>query len=181
MNFVPENNHSSPDNVPFFDDVTSDAGWQGQSTTKSLETLKSEVFSSIGRLGGLVTGFRKGQFMSASGKRDGFQLSYVIQSPGGSVIPGRIDIAALPVKNDLRTSRSYDSRREKSMRMALFMLRVALDGTWFLQQLSPGYSALMPWMLADGDKTVSQMWGESSAMKNILPPPEGDFVEGILT
>jgi hypothetical protein len=58
------------------------------------------------------------------------------------------------------------------------MLRNSFDGLWFLQQLSPGFAPLMPFMLADGNMTVSQLWSESSMMSNLLPPGEGDFVEG---
>jgi hypothetical protein len=70
-----------------------------------------------------------------------------------------------------------EKNREQSLRMSLYMLHIALAGTWFLQQLSPGYAALMPWMLVDGNKTISQAWGESAIMQNLLPPPESDFVE----
>lgn len=168
--------------VPFFDDVTSDAGWQGHSTTKSIEALKSEVIASIGRLGGLVTGFVRGGF----GNRDGFRLTYAIEASTGQMIPGQIDIAALPVKPSVRSnyrtssSKSLETRKEKSLKMALYMLRMALDGTWFLQQLSPGYCALMPWMLMDDGKTVTEKWMESSVMGNLLPAPEDaeSWIEG---
>lgn len=181
MNFIPSTPTNQSADVPFFDDVSGDSGWQGQSTSKSLETLKSEIMSSVGRLGGLVTGFQRGQFDVGNQKRDGFRLVYVVETPTGQMVPGRIDIAALPVKDDYSLRRSYDTRREKSLKMALYMLRTALDGTWFLQQLSPGYSALMPWMLANGEKTISQMWGESPIMARLLPPGEADFVDGIVT
>lgn len=178
MNFIPDTSNNKSVEVPYFDDVTSDSGWQGQTTSKSIETLKSEIMSSINRLGGLVTGFQRGQFIVGSQKRDGFRLTYVVETPTGQMVPGRIDIAALPVKGDHSLRRSYETRREKSLKMALYMLRTALDGTWFLQQLSPGYSALMPWMLASGEKTISQLWGESPVMARLLPPAENDFVDG---
>lgn len=178
MSFIPDTPKiGSTAEVPYFDDVTGDAGWQGQTTSKSIETLKSEIMSSISRLGGLVTGFQRGQFTGKQ-KRDGFRVAYVIETPSGQMVPGRIDIAALPVKDDYSLRRSYEARREKSLKMALYMLRTALDGTWFLQQLSPGYSALMPWMLANGEKTISQLWGESPVMARLLPPAENDFVDG---
>jgi hypothetical protein len=92
---------------------------------------------------------------------------------------GRIDIASLPVKDNYRLRRSLNARKDRSLKMALYMLRTALDGTWFLQQLSPGYAPLMPWMLMEGsgDKTITQLWSESAAMRNLLPPGQGDFIE----
>jgi hypothetical protein len=63
--------------------------------------------------------------------------------------------------------------------MALYMLRDVFNGLWFLQQLSPGYAALMPFMIADEHgHTVSQLWAESAVMKRLLPPPGADFTDG---
>jgi hypothetical protein len=178
MEFIPENQRRTPADVPYFDDVTSEGGWQGHSTGKSLETLKSEVIAAIGRLGGLVVGFQRGTFLIGARKREGFQIHYAIEGPDGSMFRGRIDVAALPVRDTSRLRRSLHTRREKALKMALYMLRMALDGTWFLQQLSPGYAPLMPWMLAQDGKTVTQLWSESAMMNNLLPPGESDFVDG---
>ena len=176
MNFIPEQTKIEVQDVPYFDDVTSDGGWQGHSTSKSIETLKAEIVSALSRLGGLVSGFQRGTFQIGNQKREGFQIHYVIEQPGGAMRQGRLDIAALPVKDTYSLKRSYNSRREKSLKMALYMLRSALDGTWFLQQLSPGYAPLMPWMIAQGDKTITQMWSES-VFSNLLPSGEADFVD----
>ena len=177
MNFIPDTPKSSVD-VPFYDDASKEAGWQVQATEKTIESLKSEITTAISRLGGLVTCFQRGRFATGDLNRDGFRISYLVETSGGEMIRGRIDIAALPVKEEYTLQRSLETRRGKSLKMALYMLRVALDGTWFLQQLSPGYAPLMPWMLADGEKTVSQLWSESAVMSRLLPPGESDFVEG---
>lgn len=178
MTFIPDTDkNTNAEPVPFYDDATKEMGWQGQETTKSIVTLKSEITQCIGRLGGTVTNFQRGSYETADHKRLGFQVRYVIETPEGNLVPGRIDIAALPVRDNHRNHQTFEKRSEKSLCMALYMLRVALDGTWFLQQLSPGYSALMPFMLADNQRTISQLWGESS-MRNLLPPPESNFIEG---
>ncbi len=63
--------------------------------------------------------------------------------------------------------------------MALYMLRNALDGNWFLQQLSPGFAPLLPWMLEEkSGKTITQLWSESVSIGNLLPVPGDEFVEG---
>lgn len=169
--FQPE--QKKPQHVPFFEDASREEGWQGYSTTKSIKALQAEIGDAIGRLGGIVSGFQNGTFQIEGQSRDGYQVHYSIQNPNGQLVPGRLDIAALPVKN-----RRDESRRQKSLRMALYMLRNALDGMWFMQQLSPGYAALMPWMLADDGKTISQLWSESPIMSRLLPPGNADFVEG---
>lgn len=176
MNFVPEDKQQGPQDVPYFDDVNSEGGWQGHTTRKTIGQLKSEIMVIISRLGGLVTGFQKGTFQAGDKKRDGFVLHYIIEQPNREVIHGQMDIAALPVRNTHSMRRSYDSRREKSLKMALFMLRNALEGTWFLQQLSPGYAPLMPWVLAKDGKTISQLWSEQ--VMYLLPADASSFVDG---
>ena len=177
--FIPDQPKKAAD-VPYFDDVTSQDGWQGHSTTKSIETLKSEIVQSVSRLGGMITGFQKGKFVVGSQERDGFRVLYTIESGNGDMLPGRIDVASLPVKRSSLDGRksSYENRCEKSLKMALYMLRNSFDGLWFLQQLSPGFAPLMPFMLVRGDQTVSQLWSETSLMGNLLPPGESDFIDG---
>lgn len=177
MSFIPDQPKDKAHDLPYFDDVKSSDGWQGQTTGKSFETLKVEIADAIHRLGGLVTGFQRGTFTGEQ-KREGFQIHYTIEAPDGKITRGRLDIAALPVKEDYRLQRSLNSRREQSLKMSLYMLRVALNGTWFLQQLSPGYAALLPWMLMDDQRTVTQVWSESAAMGRLLPPGGAEFVEG---
>jgi hypothetical protein len=173
MDFIPEQ-PSERQEVPYFEDATSESGWRGQSTTKAIKTLQSEIIEAVSRLGGLVINFQRGSFTGEAFDREGFRVHYVVQAADGRQVPGRIDIAALPVRSDT------PKKREASLKMALYMLREALDGTWLLQQLSPGYSALVPFMLGRGtDKTISQLWSESPIMNQLLPPGEDEgFVEG---
>ncbi len=180
MDFIPEQPKHEAETVPFFDDVTSEGGWRGHSTSKTVDTLKSEIMVSISRLGGLVTGWQRGAYLIRGQKREGFRIHYVIEQPDGAMWRGRLDVAALPVKEDYSLRRSYERRKEQSLKMALFMLREALDGTWFLQQLSPGYAPLMPWMLEEkSGKTFTQLWSESMFSTHLLPEPkdDGDIVE----
>jgi len=173
--FIPDKKEAQA--VPYFDDVDSSEGWQGHATSKSVTTLKAEIVKSITRLGGVVSGFQSGQFMIDDKRRDGFQIHYAIGQPGQGMLPGRLDVAALPVRKTYRHGQEA-KRREQSLRMALYMTRNAIDGLWFLQMLSPGYAPLMPWMLARGDKTISQLWSETSTMALLLPPGDSEFVEG---
>jgi len=178
MKFVPTTGEFSLE-VPYFDEVKSDGGWRGQGTGKSMTTLKAEITQSVARLGGQVTGFVRGAYEMENGvSSDGFQIHYAIEDSQSNLHQGRIDVAALPVREPKRRSGSrqtMDRRREQTLKMALFMIRDALDGQWFLQMLSPGYAALMPWMLVKGDKTVTELWSESATMRKLLPPKESEF------
>lgn len=179
MDFIPEQSSESKQ-VPYYEQATSAEGWQGQSTQKTLTALRSEITQSISRLGGLVMGFQRGTFQGTEEEREGFRIHYTVEASDGRQVPGRIDIAALPIDPTINWNRADKSKhKESSLKMALYMLRVALDGTWFLQQLSPGYAALVPFMLGPGKKTISELWTESSIMNNLLPPgDDGDFIEG---
>lgn len=174
-NFIPDQPREAKV-VPWFEDATREEGFQGYSTQKSISTLKSEIVMAVSRLGGQVIGFQQGKFRTDNRDRMGYRVTYNIESADGKLIPGRIDIAALPVKP--LPSSSYGSRCDKSLRMALYMLRDAFDGLWYLQILSPGYAPLMPFMLAKDGKTITELWSESSAMGNLLPPGDTDFIDG---
>ena len=177
MNFIPDQSKIESQEVPYFDNVTTEDGWQGHSTGKSIERLKQEVITALERLGSTVRTFQRGTFIVDNKKREGFQIHYVIELPDGDMRPGRLDVAALPVREEYQLRRTLTSRRERSLRMSLYMLREALNGTWFLSRLSPGYAPLMPWMLAKNGMTVTQLWSENVFVGNLLPSGEG-FVEG---
>jgi len=110
-------------------------------------------------------------------KRDGFQILYHIEADNGVIIPGRIDVAALPIRISFRTKPTEGKRREQSLKMALYMLEIALNGTRFLEELSPKYSSLMPFTLIDDSKTISELWTERY-MGNLLTAGDSEFVEG---
>lgn len=178
MNFIPDTQGESK-KVPYYEDARVSDGWQGHTTDKSMKILQSEVTQAVVRLGGMVTNFQRGAFQTEQGKRDGYRVHYFIEAPNGQHIMGRIDVAALPINPRLSGRADKEKHRERSLKMALFMLRNALDGAWFLQQLSPGYAALMPFMLDNrSQKTISEMWSESPVMSRLLPPPSDEFVEG---
>ena len=171
MPFVPDATPAK--DVPFFENAsTKDGGWQGHSSRSSVETLKREVQISLGRLGGSGVVIQAGRFEIGDKERLGFQISYLL-SNGDQVMKSRLNIAALPLRKHTTT------KANKTLKMALYMLRMALDGAWFLEQLSPGYAALIPWMLAPGaDKTITEIWTQNTEIGLLLPPGEADFIEG---
>lgn len=163
MDFIPEQPTDVVE-VPFYEDVKGDGGWQGHRTRKSERLLQGEISKAVSRLGGMVTGFQKGAF----GSRVGYRIHYTVSRPGGELWPGRMDIAALPVRNK--------GNMEKSLIMSLYMVRNTLDGSWFLQQLSPGFIPLLPWMLVPGKK--GKNFTEQMTDDGMLQLPTGDVVDG---
>lgn len=176
--FISDQSKKAPSIVPYFDEVKASDGWQGYTTTKSTDTLKAEVMTAMSRLGGLISGFEKGKF----GERHGFRIHYTIEAENGTMYPGQMDIAALPVRKTThrRSYQGHEKTCEQALRMALYNTAMCLNGMWLLQQLSPGYAPLIPWMLAANGKTVTQLWTESSSMKALAPPADEEFIEGII-
>lgn len=178
FNFVSEKSEQKVEVVPFYEDATAQNGWQGQSTGKTIETLKSDIISSFGKLGGLVTGFEKGSY----GNRTGFRVHYVIETPEGKHIPGYMSVAALPLKPSVRHYHYRNrvdpeaTRLDKSLRMALFNVAECLAAMWKLQRLSPGFAPLMPFMIVGkGHMNLTEMYSTGSALKALMPPSD-DFV-----
>lgn len=183
MKFIPDENGQDFD-VPYFDKVTSKDGWKGQSTDKSLEQLRAEISAEIGRLGGTMTGWLRGEYeMDNKDKRPGVEITYQIVTKSGNAFEGRIAIAALPYEvSDGRTdsARINRGRAEKSLRMGLFNVRDTLQSSRIMEVLSPGYAALMPWLLAgQSDQTISELWSEQGMGQPALPVPDedGEIVE----
>ena len=181
MEFQPDTQEAQA--VPFFKDTTSQGGWAGHTTSKSIDKLQSEVKEAISLLGGTATGFMKGTYTDEN-KRDGYHLHYVMESPNG-LVKGKMEIAALPVEKpdwmSFRQENAYKKRREQSLKMALFMLRDSLKGMWYLQQLSPGFAALMPFMIvSETGETISQLWSKQKTFQNLLPPGGEDFEADVI-
>jgi hypothetical protein len=148
------------------------------STTKTIERLRTEVSVRIDRLGGIVKSFQPGEFVIGDKKRLGYRIYYFIESPSGEVTNCRLDVAALPVRVTYRNSSTEKKRAEASLKMALYMLEIVLAGIWFMERLSPGYSPMLPFVLVDGERTVSDIWNESSKLAQLMPGKDSDFVEG---
>jgi hypothetical protein len=176
MNFTPDISMKKKVKT-YFEDANSKDGWQGQSTTLSLDQLKTKVKIAIEQSGGIVTSFIPGTFTIDDEKRDGFQILYHIEENNGVIIRGRIDIVALPIRISFRTKATEGKRREQSRKMALFMLEISLKGTRFLEELSPGYACLMPFTLVDEGKTITELWMDKR-MGNLLTAGNSEFVEG---
>jgi len=174
MNFIPE--HKGAQDVPFFQDANKPDGWAGHTTGKTIEKLKEEIEQALSRLDGKVIGFQKGAY-PGDHQRDGFHIHYIMMA-GEQVTKGIIEIAALPVKKpkgymNYRQEESLKKQRNQSLKMALFMVRDALRGMWYLQQLSPGLVALMPFMIVgNSGKSLTRLWTEQASLANLLPPGE---------
>jgi len=151
------------------------------STGKSIETLRAEISAEIGRMGGTMTGWIRGDYKMIDGEiRAGVEIRYQIVAGDGTVFKGKISVAALPYemsKGRINSDKLNRGRAKKALRMGLYNVRVCLQSTRILEKLSPGYAGLMPWLLA---RTISEVWSEEGIGSRALPPPSEDdeVVEG---
>jgi len=177
MQFIPNNDQKPTIDVPYFDEARSADGWQGHTTTLSYDRLKSDVTNAIARLGGVVHSFQQGTYEIEKKVRMGVQIHYSIEGPNKQMIYGRLDIAALPVKEPKRRSNWRGTKtnwEEASLRMAMFNVVQVLKAQWILKQMNPDYVPLMPWLLNDKGRTITELY-TSAGMGNLaLPKPKTD-------
>ena len=174
MHFTPEGRSSQLLRVPFASEARAQDGWQGQNTGRSVETLKSGIVQAMARLGGVVHGFQRGSFRIDDQDRAGVQITYSVEAPGGKMVYGRLDIAALPVRPPARNrnfQRVLERRNEDALAMALYNVVQAMRAQWVLAQLNPGYVPLMPWLLANKNQTLTEMWSTGAAAGQELQLP----------
>ena len=178
MEFIPEDNKDPISDVPYYGEARSADGWQGQSTTRSFDSLKSDLSQAFSRLGGVIHSVQRGTYKINDFDRSGAQVHYSIEGPNGQMVYGRMDVAALPIRKPKRTARYQEilrKRHEASLAMALYNVVEALKAQWVLKQLNPSYIPLMPWLLSDDGRTMSQAYSEIGIGQRRLPSPEGVF------
>lgn len=153
--------------VPFFEDANNSLGVVGYTTDRSEKQLRVEIERCMGHLGASMTILQPGKF----GARYGYRMEFKWQG-----VPGRIDIAALPIRNET------DSRIRQSKRHALYSLWKRLEAQFNSQLVMPGDFPLMPYMLDDKGRTILE-YLQSAGKLPALPKPakdspiEGDFRE----
>lgn len=178
--FKPDKEKENINPLPFFEEVSAKDGWAGQASQKSIEFLKSNIIMTIAKLKGNVIQFERGTFSG----RLGYRIKYVIEGSDGKQYPGYIDVAGLPIKvrkyYDGRRRKTDADRMEESLRMAMYNLDICLAALWRLQQLSPGFAPLMPFMALNNKQNLTQMWSSGAVMKQLMPPAEtmDEAIEG---
>lgn len=183
-NFIPDDDQQEEE-IPFLEHLTADDGWQGHSSRRSIEALKADVRQEIGRLQGTVTRFITGEVEIDGHKRPAVQIIYTVIRGDGRVFEGRIDLAGPPFQEPYGGKRShsgykasYRNKWDQSLRICLINAHAALKSMRIMQKLSPGYAALIPWMLVDDTgQTISSVWGLGAPA---LPAPMDENDDGIV-
>lgn len=179
MQFIPDKDELPVFDVPFFDEARREDGWIGHRSERSYNLILSDITKAIARLDGVLHSVTKGMYQFGELQRYGAQVHYSIEGPQGEMMYGRIDVAALPVKEP-RQGAAYEKalrkRHDNSLRHALYNVAQALKVQWNLKQLNPSYVPLMPWLLTKGDMTLSELYRDDGLPMIEAPKPESDGV-----
>lgn len=186
MKFIPDETEPRPQDVPYFDELRTADGWQGHATNKSYETLKSEVTSAMSQLDGTIHGFQRGMYEINGIDRPGVIIHYSIEDSDGKMAYGRLDIAAPPVKEPNISSfattyqKKLRAKEDKSLRMALYNVVQIFKAQGILKKMNPSYVPLMPWLLTDDERTITERFAMAGMGNLALPAPskDGDTLTG---
>jgi hypothetical protein len=141
--------------VPFFEDVKADVA-PGYRTRMTPKALQKEISDLLLRMGAGAIRFMPGQYPGKP-TRYGFQLTFSLNG-----IPGRIDIAALPMRTETA------AKKDSAQAQALFLVRDWLRGELFSSLYRPGAVPLMPYLIGPGGKTVTEAILEDGRLPALL-------------
>lgn len=154
VKFEPESAQKGA-SAPYFEDISSDMGFRGQRTHKSLERLLSEVTNAISNLGGYLLGVQRGKFIDEKARsRFGYEFLFTINGPGGNhQVMAKIQVAAYPLR------KWSAAKEEQAKKMCLYVLRDWLESIFNFQKLTPTpVETLIPFMLDKNGETLSDAW-----------------------
>jgi hypothetical protein len=183
MEFYPESNEIPEFDIPYHDELRAADGWQGQTTTLSIERLKADITNALSKLGGMVHQFHRGYYEIGGKKRPGVQIIYSVEGPQGKMAYGRFDIASAPVKEPSYRrgwQETMRRREDQSLRTGLYNVVQALKAQWVLKKLNPSYMPLIPWMLIDGERTVNEAYREAGVGGRLLPSSVGELEKDVV-
>lgn len=127
--------------VPYFED-SKEQEIPGRGTTKDLEALQDEVAKHLRTLGARGIRFFLGQDKSKP-RRWGYEIEFELNG-----IPGRINILALPLRNETEV------KRDRALAQALYLFRNQLESEVFSRIYRPGAVALLPYLVGNDGLTV---------------------------
>ena len=160
FNFTPLKEQDDSIKVPFIEDARSDTA-PYYSSTLTVDRAKQEVLAVLGLLH--ATGyFVEGDFQIGKLKRRGYVLHFLLGQA-----PGRLTVAGLPIYSS--TPKKIDQVRVQ----ALLNLRDWLKGAITQQVFTPGANPLVPFLLVDGQRTMTEAIIQDGRMP-MLPAPKSE-------
>lgn len=150
--------------VPYFDDIyKSGSGIPGSSAKGSIEDYQMQIEALIRQLNATHVQFVQGHYpgqgdpSAGSGQvqpdRYGYQILFRLNGN-----PGRIDVAALPIRRESR------HKIDRAKAQALFLVRDWLQSEVYSHLYRPGSITLIPYLIGDDGRTVTETLLQSKAL-----------------
>lgn len=147
-NFIPDAPKGGVFDIPFYEQSKA-VDIPGRRTDKSIAILQSEIVNLIAKLGGGLVTFQSGA-LDTRPKRYGYQIHFNL-----SGLPGRIDIAALPLQSETA------NKKDRALAQALYFARDWLSVEVHSAMFRPGAIALVPYLIGANGLTVTEALVES--------------------
>lgn len=131
----------------------------GYSTSKKIDSLKSEIGTLLARMGAQMVVITEGTF-DGSPNRDGYEITFMLGKT-----QARLHCAALPVRKETT------ARKQQALRQALYLLRDWLQASILFNLNQPPADVLVPFMIGKDGRTVAEgLLGDAGLL--MLPAPK---------
>lgn len=162
MPFIADKPTAPVQSVPFLEDITA-KDVPGAGVTKEPEYYQKGIKKLLEEMGAARVEFVPGVHNDRL-KRYGYQIVFRLNG-----IPGRIDIAGLPMRTETR------AKKERVLAQALYLVREWLTAEMYSSIYRPGAVTLVPFLIGRGGKTVTEELMASGELPNLNPAlPKGD-------
>lgn len=153
--FIPDKPSAPALEVPFFEDITA-KDVPGRGVTKPIDFYQKQIVNLMLKLGAGKVLFVPGTFPTLP-KRYGYQITFSLNG-----IPGRIDVAALPMKKET------PNRKDRALAQAIYLLQLWLEAEVFSTIYRPGAISLVPYLIGEGGKTVTEALAERANLPQLI-------------
>lgn len=164
--------------VPLFEDARADFApyySSGTRTDKSRVTVKEAqqaVSAELAKLDGAIRNFQEGYFDLAGQKRWGYNIHFFYQA-----MPGILRVAGLPIRAET------PSKKDGVLVQALLNVRDWIKALVTQQTFSPDRSALIPYLLVDGERTLIEAVQQDGHLPLLIgagQPPVLETIDGVV-
>ncbi len=143
MQFIPDQSKAIEKKVPFYEDITA-KDVPGAAVGKPVGAYQQRVAELLGRLDAGTIRFIPGKYPTTP-PRYGYQITFML---GGT--PGRFDVAALPLRSET------PAKKDRALAQALYLVGNWLEAEVYSATYRPGSISLLPFLVGDGGKTVTE-------------------------
>lgn len=157
MQFIPDMPKTITVTVPYFEDITA-KDVPGRAVEKTINFYQQRIVDLLLQLGAGAVVFFPGKYPT-SPERYGFQIQFSLNG-----VPGRFDVAALPIRKETAT------KKDRALAQALYLVGNWLETEVYSAAYRPGAVALVPFLIGDGGKTVTEELVARGVLVDIRAP-----------